>query len=142
MLTANDFRALYRQWAPWYDAALWGYRLIGVQLGRYRRRAVEALRLEPGDTALDLGCGTGLNFPLLQEAVGPEGHVIGVDLTPEMLEKARERVRSAGWTNVDFVQADMADYRFPREIDGVLSTLAITITPAYDAVIRRAAAAL
>lgn len=106
------------------------------------RPAVEALRLQSGSTVVDLGCGTGLNLSLLQTAVGPDGRIIGVDLTPDRLEEAVERVRSAGWTNVEFVQADMASYRFPSDVDGVLSTLAITITPSYDDVIHRAAEAL
>lgn len=142
MLDASDFQTIYRQWAPYYDTALWGYRLIGVRLGQYRRRAIDALQLDPGDTVVDLGCGTGLNVPLLRKAVGSEGRIIGVDLTADMLEKAAERTRSAGWTNVDFEQADMASYQFPPAVDGVLSTLAITITPAYDDVIRRATGTL
>ncbi|MCG6970554.1 MAG: methyltransferase domain-containing protein [Gammaproteobacteria bacterium] len=50
------------------------------------------MQLAPGGTVVDLGCGTGLNFPLLQQAVGPVGRVISVDLSAEMLARAGKRV--------------------------------------------------
>jgi demethylmenaquinone methyltransferase/2-methoxy-6-polyprenyl-1,4-benzoquinol methylase len=56
-----------------------------------RAAGINALRLRPGDTVLDVGCGTGLSFPLLSDAVGPTGHVIGVDASPQMLAVARRR---------------------------------------------------
>jgi demethylmenaquinone methyltransferase/2-methoxy-6-polyprenyl-1,4-benzoquinol methylase len=52
-----------------------------------RKRAVRALNLQRGDTVVDIGCGTGLNFPLLQGAIGPEGTIVGVDLTDAMLSQ-------------------------------------------------------
>jgi len=95
-----------------------------------------------GDTVVDLACGTGLNFPLLQRAVGPGGRIVGVDLTDAMLDQARARASAAGWTNVDLVSSDLAAYEPPGGIAGALSTFAITLVPGYDAVIARAAAAL
>jgi len=67
---------------------------------RYRRKVVDALPLRPGDTVIDAGCGTGLCFAELQERIGPDGVVVGVDAAPEMLEVAAERVAAAGWSNV------------------------------------------
>src|SRR3954462_15363010 len=61
----------------------------------YRRRAVEALALCPGDAVLDVGCGTGLNLPLLGEAVGPDGRLVGIEQCPEMLAGADERAPEA-----------------------------------------------
>lgn len=55
-----------------------------------------------------------LNFPLLHEAVGPTGRIVGVDLTDAMLQHAQARVTKAGWTNVELVQRDLADYEFGR----------------------------
>lgn len=133
---------LYRRRAGRYDWSLWLFRLAGFHFGRYRRSTVRSLGLAPGDTVVDLGCGTGLNFPLLEDAVGPRGTVIGVDLTDAMLDHARQRVRSKGWGNVELVQADLADYRPPDGIAGALSTFAITLVPEYDQVIARCAAAL
>ena len=63
-----------------------------------RRRAMEALALQPGDVVIDAGCGTGWCLPMLLEAVGPSGRVIGFDPSEDMLAVAREReaVRRAG----------------------------------------------
>jgi ubiquinone/menaquinone biosynthesis C-methylase UbiE len=73
--------------APLYDV-LSGERPI-YRPGR--EAGIRALRLGAGDTVLDVGCGTGLSFPLLIDAVGPTGHVIGVDSSPQMLAVARRR---------------------------------------------------
>jgi ubiquinone/menaquinone biosynthesis C-methylase UbiE len=59
------------------------------------RAAVAALDLGAGDRALDAGCGTGRALPLLRDAVGPSGVVVGIDLTPEMLDEARALGRDA-----------------------------------------------
>jgi ubiquinone/menaquinone biosynthesis C-methylase UbiE len=133
---------LYRKRAPRYDLTANLYYLVGFREWDYRRKAVQALNLNRGDTVVEIGCGTGLNFGLLQERVGPDGVIIGVDLTPEMLAKAAQRVECHRWTNVRLVECDAAEYEFPQEIDGVVSTLAITLVPEYDRVIRDAAAAL
>jgi ubiquinone/menaquinone biosynthesis C-methylase UbiE len=125
-----------------YDRGVWLYRLMGVDEGRFRRETVQALALRPGDTVVDLACGTGLNFPLLQSAVGGTGKIIGVDLSPEMLEQAHRRIRTAAWRNVELVQADIARYAFPTEAGGILSTFSMYLVPEYDAVIRKGAACL
>jgi demethylmenaquinone methyltransferase/2-methoxy-6-polyprenyl-1,4-benzoquinol methylase len=89
-----------------------------------------------------MGCGTGLNFALLQAAVGPEGRIIGVDLTDAMLDQARQRVAGNNWNNVELVQSDAAQYEFPAQIDGVLSTFALTFVPDCARVIQNGARAL
>lgn len=142
MLNLRETRDLYRRRAGRYDAALRLYPLIGFRLGRYRRLAVDGLALRRGDAVVDLGCGTGLNFPLLAGAVGPGGRVIGVDATGAMLERAGRRVARAGWRNVELVQSDVAAYAFPEGVGGVLSTLAVTMVAEFYDVTRRAAGAL
>jgi demethylmenaquinone methyltransferase/2-methoxy-6-polyprenyl-1,4-benzoquinol methylase len=72
-----------------------------------RVAGIEALALKRGDIVLDLGCGTGLNLPLLLEKVGAEGHVIGLDRSSSMLAVARDRVRRNGWSNVSLLEADV-----------------------------------
>jgi len=81
-----------------------------------------------GDTVVDIGCGTGLNFALLQDVIGPEGQIIGVDLSDAMLDQARQRVTEYSWKNVTLIQADAAQFEFPTtNVGGIISTLALTL---------------
>jgi demethylmenaquinone methyltransferase/2-methoxy-6-polyprenyl-1,4-benzoquinol methylase len=141
-LGRDEVVELYRRRAPRYDLTSHLYWLIGYPVDRYRREGIDALRLRPGDTVVELGCGTGHNLPLLCEAVGSEGRVIGVDLTDAMLTQARRRVERAGWHNVELLCSDAAAFAWPPRVDGVLSTYALTLVPEFDDVIRRAAATL
>jgi len=138
----QDVRYLYRKRARHYDLSANLYYLAGFREFAYRKRAIDTLNLKLGDTVVEIGCGTGLNFAYLQEKVGPAGIIIGVDLTGEMLERAHARCKEKGWKNVRLVEQDAATYRFPHGIDGVLSTFALTLVPDYPAVIGNAAAAL
>ena len=138
----EEIRALYRKRAERYDFTAQLYYLLGFREQSYRKKAVRALRLDAGDTVVEIGCGTGLNFRLLRDEVGPEGRIVGVDLTPEMLKGARERIEKHGWTNVELVESDAATFSFPAGVDGVLSTFALTLVPEYDQVIRSGARSL
>jgi ubiquinone/menaquinone biosynthesis C-methylase UbiE len=140
LLSKEEVRRLYRRTARFYDAALWMYRLTGAD--RHRKLAVAALGVRPGDTVVDLGCGTGANLPLLRDAVGSSGRVIGVDLTDAMLERARRRIERAGWENVEVVEADLAAYTMSPGAAGAVATFALEMVPEYDAVIRGVAEAL
>lgn len=141
-LTKTQLRDLYRARAANYDFSANLYYLIGFREVSYRKLAVSALGLHSGYTVVEVGCGTGLNFPYLLQSIGKTGKLIGVDLTDAMLEKARERVRRNGWQNVELVEADAAAYVFPAGIHGVLSTFALTLVPEYEQVIARSARAL
>jgi ubiquinone/menaquinone biosynthesis C-methylase UbiE len=142
MLSKKEIVELYRRRAGRYDFTAQLYYLVGFREWGYRKKAVEALALKSGDTAVEVGCGTGLNFALLEDAVGPEGKIIGVDLTDSMLGVARERVRRNGWSNVELVQSDAAGFEFPRGVSGVISTFALTLVPEYENVIRAGSEAL
>jgi ubiquinone/menaquinone biosynthesis C-methylase UbiE len=118
--TVAETQAAYGRWARAYD---WLVRLL-PGLDGLRARAVAGLDLAPGDTVVDLGCGTGANLPHLRDAVGPTGTVVGVDLTPGMLAQAEQRVAAAGWRNVDLVRGDAA--RPPvDDVDAVLGTFVV-----------------
>ena len=142
MFSTQDIKAKYRRQANRYDFAVQLYRLLGLRIKAYRLRAVDLLRLKRGDCVVDLGCGTGLNFDLLVERIGPEGRLIGVDLSPEMLAGARERAQRSGWSNIEFVQSDIAAYDFPEGINAVLSTGAFGYVTEYARVIEKASHAL
>lgn len=133
---------IYRRRAKFYDLTANLYYLIGFREMAYRRQAVAALGLQVGDTVVEIGCGTGLNFSLLQQAVGPAGRIIGVDLTDAMLEQAARRVQARGWTNVELVNSDAVNFACPEKLGGMLSTFAITLSPDYDRIIQHGAGAL
>jgi acyl dehydratase/ubiquinone/menaquinone biosynthesis C-methylase UbiE len=114
-MTDNDPRTvtLYRRLAGSYD-------LSTAWLEPYRRRAVSQLRLRPGDVVLDVGCGTGMSFAPIQAAIGPEGRLIGIEPSPDMLAAARARVEEAGWANVTLLEASAEEAVVPTPVDAVL----------------------
>jgi ubiquinone/menaquinone biosynthesis C-methylase UbiE len=132
----------YRKKAKHYDVTSRLYPVPGYPERVLRLRALQALHLRPGDRVVDIACGTGLNFPLIEELVGPDGRIVGVDLTDAMLARAQQRVEEHGWSNVSLVEADAADFEFPAEVDAILSTYALTQVPDCAKVISHGAAAL
>jgi demethylmenaquinone methyltransferase/2-methoxy-6-polyprenyl-1,4-benzoquinol methylase len=133
---------VYRKKAKHYDVTSRFYPVPGYPERAQRLRAVRALGLRPGDRVVDVACGTGLNFPLIEQAIGPGGRIVGVDLTDAMLAQARRRIATNGWSNISLVQADAADFDFPSEVDAILSTYALTQVPECAEVIGHGAAAL
>ncbi|MGR8999157.1 MAG: class I SAM-dependent methyltransferase [Gammaproteobacteria bacterium] len=114
---------VYQKNAGYYDLAVkLFYPLIGLKINTYRKNAVEYLNLKEGDCVVDLGCGTGLCFPLIMEKIGLEGKLIGVDISSAMLSVAEDRVSSARWKNVELIHSDIELYDIPSGINGVIST--------------------
>lgn len=140
VLTRDEIRALYRRTASVYDAALVPYRLAEVE--RYRKELVGGLGLRLGGTAVDLGCGTGANLPYLVEAVGPEGRVVGVDLSEAMLARARRYIQRKDWRNVELIETDVTAYELPPGTAGVAAAFSLEMVPEYDDVIGHIAVSL
>jgi len=132
----------YRKKAKHYDLTSRFYPVPGYPQRAQRLQAVRALGLRPGATVVDVACGTGLNFSLLEQAIGPNGRIVGVDLTDAMLAQARQRIETNGWRNVSLVQADAAEFDFPTKVDAILSTYALSHVPDCGDVIAHGAAAL
>lgn len=119
---------------PDRDAALQQYRRrAGVYdrelalLEPIRRLAISKLSLRPGDVVLDVGCGTGLSLSMLRQGIGPKGHIVGIEQSPEMVAQARRRVARARWARVTLlcspvetadirVNADAALFHFTHDI--------------------------
>jgi demethylmenaquinone methyltransferase/2-methoxy-6-polyprenyl-1,4-benzoquinol methylase len=133
---------VYRRKAKRYDLTSRLSPVPGYPELAQRRRAVRALGLRSGDTVVDVACGTGRNFALLEAGVGPAGRIVGVDLTDAMLAQARTRIEARGWDNVSLVQADASEFDFPAGANAIVSTYALTQVPRSAAVIAHGAAAL
>jgi demethylmenaquinone methyltransferase/2-methoxy-6-polyprenyl-1,4-benzoquinol methylase len=140
--TREEIHGVYQKQARIYEFAVHCCYLLGFPIGRYRRLVIEALAPQPGDTVIEIGCGTGMNFPLLQEKIGPEGRIIGVDLSEAMLKRSENRVNAAGWKNVELIHSSAADYAFPDAMDGIIATGVLTYEPDYDKVIEQGTRAL
>jgi arsenite methyltransferase len=95
--------------------------------------------LERGQTVLDLGSGAGFDCFLAARAVGPTGKVIGVDMTPEMLTKARENAKKNGFDNVEFRLGEIEALPVANEsVDVIISNCVINLSPQKEQVFREA----
>ena len=94
-------------------------------------------RLQPGERILDLGSGAGTDSLVAAQMVGASGRVTGIDMTPEMLERARRSAEAMGAVNVEFVEGEVERLPFPDEsFDVVISNGVIDLVPDKDAVFR------
>jgi len=99
--------------------------------------------LQPGETVLDLGSGGGFDCFLAARAVGEKGHVIGVDMTPEMITKARRNAEKAGLGNVDFRLGELENLPVADGlVDVIISNCVINLSPEKEKVFREAFRAL
>ncbi len=116
----------YREQARSYD------RRTGAFHG-YRQAVVEALPVRRGQVVLDVGCGTGLCHGSLQDKVGPQGSVVGIEESPEMVAVARERIEQEGWRNVTVVQSSAEDAQIASTADAALFCAVHDILQSPDA---------
>ncbi len=116
----------YREHARSYD--------LRTGVGQsYRRAVVEALPVRRGQVVLDVGCGTGLCHDSLLDKVGPQGGVVGIEESPEMVAVARERIEQEGWRNVSVVQSSAEDAQIAETADAALFCAVHDIMQSPDA---------
>ena len=95
-----------------------------------RDHAFSRLDLSDGETVLEIGCGPGVNFEHLRDAVGSTGTVVGLDFSAEMVQQATQRVHEHGWTNVHVIRADGIQAGIaPDTFDAVIAPLALSAMP-------------
>jgi demethylmenaquinone methyltransferase/2-methoxy-6-polyprenyl-1,4-benzoquinol methylase len=97
----------------------------------YRARVIERLGLGRSSRILDVACGTGLNFELLQKALEEKGQLVGIDFSARTLGLAHKKVAKRGWNNVELRETDAAAYFPDGPFDATLCTFAIEIIPPY-----------
>lgn len=106
--------ANYRELAAGYDDTC-------TRIEALRRRAIAELALRPGECVFDIGCGTGPTLPLLAQAVGPTGRVIGVELSPEMAALAQQRIAASGHAGeVRVIQSALETLQVEQRADALL----------------------
>jgi ubiquinone/menaquinone biosynthesis C-methylase UbiE len=127
-------RTKYRRLARTYDRLVSGVGGRVAGFDRQRERVIERLDLRAGDVVVDVGCGTGLSFALIQQRIGPSGRVVGVELSRQMLAVARERVEREGWSNVTLVESSVEEAEAGVEADAALFCLVHDITRSRRAV--------
>ena len=99
--------------------------------------------LRPGEVVVDLGSGGGLDVFLAAKKVGPTGKAIGIDMTPEMLDRARANAQRQGLSNVEFHESTIDKLPLPDgSVDCVISNCVINLAPDKDAVLREIARVL
>jgi phosphatidylethanolamine/phosphatidyl-N-methylethanolamine N-methyltransferase len=114
-------KAAYRRYARIYDV------IFGAVLQPGRRAVLEALNLKPGDRVLEVGVGTGISLPLYPRSV----RITGIDVSLEMLEKARARVERAKLSNVEaLLEMDAEGMAFPdASFDKVVAMYVVSVVP-------------
>ncbi len=102
----------------------------GANLGLGCGNPTALASLQPGEVVLDLGSGAGFDCFLAANKVGPTGKVIGVDMTPEMLKKARENAKKNSYTNVEFRRGEIENLPIAESsVDVVISNCVINLSP-------------
>ena len=111
----------------------------GANLGLGCGNPTALAELAPGEVVVDLGSGAGFDAFLCARRVGESGRVIGVDMTPEMLEKARKNAEKIGATNVEFRQGFIEDVPVSEKTaDVVISNCVVNLSPDKPKVLREA----
>jgi phosphatidylethanolamine/phosphatidyl-N-methylethanolamine N-methyltransferase len=127
LLDEDNIKSAYRRWAPVYDHT------FGVVASEGRKHAVEMINNRTGKV-LEVGVGTGLSLPAYKSSL----EIVGIDLSKEMLDKARERVSEEGLTNVTGLhEMDAGQLDFPdQSFDTVVAMFVMTVVPDPEKVMR------
>ena len=115
-------RAVWDRWSDRYGRSEEDFEPI-------REAAIDRLDPQPGDRVLEVGCGPGVNFERLCDEIGPDGELVAVDYSPEMLENARERIERNGWENVELRRADATTVAFDDPFDAAFASLSLSVMP-------------
>lgn len=111
---------LYAELAPLYD------RVFGKIFYNRLEQVIENLGIPPGAKVLEVGAGTGTSFP----AYPPHCEIVGVDLAPDMLARARQKIQENRWSHIQVMEMNALDLEFPEDtFDYVMAFHVVTVVP-------------
>lgn len=113
---------VWDRWSNWYAMSERDFEPLRLAL-------IDRLAIESGDRVLDVGCGPGVNFEPLREAVGAEGTVDAIDFSPRMIATARARIDDYGWENVSVAKADATTADLAGPYDVATASLSLSVMP-------------
>jgi ubiquinone/menaquinone biosynthesis C-methylase UbiE len=138
-LELGDIARIYRTWGR--HPRLYAAQDLLTFLGRHRtirRRAVAALQVGRGARVLEVAAGTGRNFSYIEDVIGPEGTLVALDYSGEMLDAAKALAARRGWHNIEFVQGDASRLEVgAAPFDAVLCVLGFSAMPGHLVALRR-----
>ena len=130
-------REIYDRRAPYYNPLIKVLSLARDSV--YRQEAIQRLDLKPGARVLDLGCGTGLNFRYMEERIGNQGFILGIDESFGMLREAKKCIKRNKWNNIKLIQGDVTELAFStkasEQFDAVIFSYLLTTIARYKEVI-------
>jgi len=103
----------------------------------YRKKAIASLKLTANSIVLDVACGIGFNFKIIESYLKNSGKIVGIDISPESLRVAKKRIAKHKWTNIELVNMSITDYEPRIRFDAILCTFAMEIIPDYKAAIEK-----
>lgn len=135
-LDDEEIKLLYDKFAK-HPVSLYIDALFGrtTENSIYRKKAIASLKLNPNSTVLDVACGIGFNFKIIESYLQNKGKLIGVDISTESLKVAKAYIAKYKWTNVELVNMSIIDYNPKIQFDAILCTFALEIIPDYKATI-------
>ena len=123
----HETRSNYDRLSRWYDF------LSGSSERPARMRGLQMLQVQPDEQVLEIGCGTGESFSVLDSCVGSKGRVFGLDLSGGMLDVAKNKAQKLFLSNVDCLQGDVLHLPFPDEsFDAVFMSFTLELLPASE----------
>ena len=108
-------------------------KVILFEYDQWKEHAINSSHLKPKDRVLVFCCGTGFDFRYILNKIGQSGYILGVDFSPQMLEKARKAIAKNGWNNVEVREADVTEFDNKNEdyFDAGVCTLGMSIIPDF-----------
>lgn len=132
MTNNNHFDRIQKMFGSFSNGYDIGLAFSGLsETSRIRKESIEGLTIGNGETVFDICCGTGMNFKYLENWIGKDGKIIGVDLTQQMLEVAKKRNKKQGWGNIDLVNENIISFDTDLLGDNAICTAAMGMIPEY-----------